>query len=68
VKERGEPTLEVHLFDFDRSLYGRRIGVRFLKKLRDEEKFASIDALVAQMGRDAAAARQYFLLEKVLHG
>jgi len=68
VKERGKPTLEVHLFDFDRPLYGRRIGVRFLKKLRDEEKFASIDALVAQMDQDAAAARQYFLIEKVLHG
>jgi riboflavin kinase/FMN adenylyltransferase len=68
VKERGEPALEVHLFDFDRSLYGRRIGVRFLKKLRDEEKFASIDALVAQMDQDASAARQYFLMQKVLNG
>jgi riboflavin kinase/FMN adenylyltransferase len=68
VKERGAPTLEVHLFDFDRCLYGKRIRVRFLKKLRDEEKFAGIDALVAQMDRDAAAAKQYFLLEKVLHG
>jgi len=68
VKERGEPTLEVHLFDFDQSLYGRRIGVRFLKKLRDEEKFAGIDALVAQMDQDAAAARQYFLMQKVLNG
>jgi len=61
VKERGRPTLEVHLFDFDGRLYGRRIGVRFLKKLRDEQKFAGIDALVAQMDLDAAAARSYFL-------
>ena len=61
VKERGRPTLEVHLFDFDGRIYGRRIGVRFLKKLRDEQKFADIDALVAQMDRDAAAARDYFL-------
>jgi len=61
VKERGHPTLEVHLFDFKGRLYGRRIGVRFLKKLRDEQKFADIDALVAQMDKDAAAARDYFL-------
>jgi riboflavin kinase/FMN adenylyltransferase len=61
VKERGRPTLEVHLFDFDERIYGRRIGVRFLKKLRDEQKFAGIDALVAQMGKDADAARKYFL-------
>lgn len=64
VKERGRPTLEVHLFDFDGRLYGRRIGVRFLEKLRDEQKFADLDALVAQMDRDAAAARRYFITAK----
>jgi riboflavin kinase / FMN adenylyltransferase len=60
VKERGRPTLEVHLFDFDRRIYGRRIGVRFLQKLRDEEKYSDVDALVAQIHRDADAARRYF--------
>jgi riboflavin kinase/FMN adenylyltransferase len=64
VTDRGRPTLEVHLFDFDGRIYGRRIGVRFMKKLRDEEKFADIDALVAQMDRDAAAARDYFSTAK----
>ena len=64
VKERGRPTLEVHLFDFDTRIYGRRIGVRFLKKLRDEQKFADVDALVAQMDKDATAARDYFLSAK----
>lgn len=61
VKERGKPTLEVHLFDFSGRIYGRRIGVRFLEKLRDEQKFTDIDALVMQMDRDTAAARDYFL-------
>lgn len=61
LKDRGRPTLEAHLFDFARNIYGRRITVRFLKKLRDEEKFADLDALVAQMHLDAAAAREYFL-------
>ena len=60
VKERGQPTLEVHLFDFEGNLYGKRVTVRFLEKLRDEKKFAGIDALVAQMNRDAEQARQFF--------
>jgi riboflavin kinase / FMN adenylyltransferase len=68
VKEGGRPTLEVHLFDFDGRIYGRRIGVRFLKKLRDEQKFAGIDALVAQMDKDAAAAKVYFLTAKAPRG
>jgi riboflavin kinase/FMN adenylyltransferase len=49
--------LEVHLFDVDANLYGRRIAVDFVAKLRDEEKFDSLDALVEQMRRDEAAAR-----------
>ncbi|HEX7813454.1 MAG TPA: bifunctional riboflavin kinase/FAD synthetase [Burkholderiales bacterium] len=61
VKDRGRPTLEVHLFDFNDRIYGRRIGVHFLEKLRDERKFSDIDALVAQMDLDAAAAKEYFL-------
>jgi riboflavin kinase/FMN adenylyltransferase len=54
----GEPLLEAHLFDFDGDLYGQRIEVEFVAKLRDEEKFADLDALRAQMDRDAAAARR----------
>jgi riboflavin kinase/FMN adenylyltransferase len=52
-----EPLLEAHLFDFDGDLYGRRIEVEFVAKLRDEEKFDDLDALVAQIHRDAARAR-----------
>ncbi len=54
----GEPLLEAHLFDFDGDLYGRKIEVEFVAKLRDEARFDSLDALVVQMHRDAAAARQ----------
>lgn len=53
-----EPLLEVHLFDFAGDLYGRRLEVEFVAKLRDEEKFADLAALRAQMDRDAAAARR----------
>ena len=52
-----DPLLEVHLFDFDDGLYGQYLDVDFIARLRDEQKFPSIEALVAQMHRDAAAAR-----------
>lgn len=54
----GEPLLEAHLFDFDGDLYGRRIEVEFVAKLRDELRFEDLDALTAQMHRDAAQARE----------
>ncbi len=53
-----EPLLEAHVFDFDGSLYGRELDVEFVAKIRDEEKFASLDALVQQMHLDAAEARR----------
>lgn len=52
-----ELLLEVHLFDFAGDLYGQRLEVEFVKKLRDEENFSSLDALVAQIEADAQAAR-----------
>jgi riboflavin kinase/FMN adenylyltransferase len=54
----GDRTLlEVHLFDFDEDIYGRRIKVHFDCKLRDEEKFSDLDAMREQMKRDADEAR-----------
>jgi len=53
-----EPLLEAHVFDFDGDLYGRRISVEFIAKLRDEEKFPDLDTLVRQIDRDAMQARQ----------
>ena len=53
-----EPLLEAHLFDFDGDLYGKKLHVEFCKKLRDEEKFDSLDAMVQQIHRDAAQARE----------
>jgi riboflavin kinase/FMN adenylyltransferase len=52
-----EPLLETHLFDFDEELYGRRIEVEFVAKLRDEAKFSDLPALTEQMQRDAGQAR-----------
>jgi len=52
-----KPLLEVHLFDFDREIYGEYIHVDFIQRLRGEEKFASVEELVAQMAIDAENAR-----------
>lgn len=49
--------IEAHLIDFDGDLYGQDIRVEFRKRLRGEKRFASVEALVDQMGRDVEAAR-----------
>lgn len=56
----GKCLVEVHLFDFNESLYGEQLQVFFLHKLRDEVKFASLDALTAAIHADVSSARAYF--------
>ncbi|HTY57513.1 MAG TPA: bifunctional riboflavin kinase/FAD synthetase [Bacteroidota bacterium] len=56
-----EETIEVHLFDFDRDIYGEEVAVSFLRRLRDEKKFASLAELVDQLGRDREEARKTML-------
>ncbi len=53
-----KPLLEVHLFDFDREIYGEVIRVDFVQYLREEIKFDSIEELVAQMDKDVENARR----------
>lgn len=55
------PLLEVHLFDWERDLYGEHLRVRFLKKLRDERKYDGLDALRDAIAHDARQAREYFV-------
>jgi len=50
--------LEVHLFDFDRDIYGAYVNVIFLKKIRDEKRFESFDDLKDQIQRDVQVAKQ----------
>ena len=52
--------LEVHLFDFDNSIYGERVCVEFVQKIRDEKKFDTFDALKAQIRKDTERAREIF--------
>lgn len=60
VTDSGRPTLEVHLFEWNRDCYGAHLRVHFLNKQRDEAKFSSLDALTAQIARDAHDARAWF--------
>ncbi|MBT8444193.1 MAG: bifunctional riboflavin kinase/FAD synthetase, partial [Gammaproteobacteria bacterium] len=60
--EGVEPILEVHIFDFDRDIYGEYISVEFVGKLRDEEKFPSLESLTEQMHIDANNAREVLSL------
>jgi len=60
IRKDGPATLEAFLFDFSGDLYGRRLTIEFVKKLRDEADFASVDELAAQIRRDCDAAREHF--------
>ena len=60
VKQRGAPVLEVHVLDFAGDLYRRHVRVEFLKKLREEEKYADLATLTRQIAADVENARAFF--------
>ena len=60
VKQDAKPVLEVHLFEFDRQIYGRHLRVEFLEKLRDEEKYPSLEALTRQIALDVENTKKWF--------
>ena len=51
-------TIETHILDFDEDIYGLPIGLRFLRRIRDERKFPSLDALKEQLARDALICKK----------
>jgi len=57
-----KPLLEVHLFNFSRDIYGAVIDVIFHHKLRDEQKFGSLDELKAQLQTDIQQAKAFFTI------
>jgi riboflavin kinase / FMN adenylyltransferase len=57
VDDQGRWLLEIHLFDFAREIYGALVRVEFVHKLREEQKYATLDALAAAIRRDAEQAR-----------
>lgn len=60
VDDSGRVLLEVHLFDYAQSCYGKLVRVEFLEKIRDEEKYADLPSLTAAITRDSNQARDYF--------
>ncbi|MEK7264707.1 MAG: riboflavin biosynthesis protein RibF [Pseudomonadota bacterium] len=52
------PLLETHLFAFSRDIYGKSVGVEFIRFIRDEMKFSGLDALKAQIAEDCVAAKR----------
>ena len=56
--------LEVHVIDFNSDLYGKHVHVEFLHKIREEQKFESLEALKAQIAADIIVARQFFEITK----
>ena len=52
--------VETYILDFDETMYGKEIWVTLLKKIRENQKFSSQEALVAQIQEDVAAARAFF--------
>jgi riboflavin kinase / FMN adenylyltransferase len=61
--EKKEKSLEAHLFHFDGDLYGKEMKVEFLFFIREEQKFAGVDQLVAQIQKDAEYAKGKFELK-----
>jgi riboflavin kinase/FMN adenylyltransferase len=60
IRENAPPLLEVHLFDWSGELYGRHLRVKFLRKLREEEKYDGLEALRSAIAQDVAQAKDYF--------
>jgi riboflavin kinase/FMN adenylyltransferase len=60
ITASGEPLLEVFIFEFDQPIYGRRVTVEFLHKLRDEERLPDLDALARRIRADVEEARAFF--------
>lgn len=56
--QNERPQVETHILDFYQDLYGQRVRIEFLLRLRDEQRFPSIDALIQQIHNDVVKARQ----------
>jgi len=55
-----QKTVETHIIDFNQDIYGKKIEVFFLKKIRDEKKFESVECLIVQIAKDMIETREYF--------
>ena len=60
IMDNGAPVLEVHVFDFNREIYGQHVRVEFVHKLREEEKYPDLKTLTQQISLDVEKAKEYF--------
>ncbi len=59
VTNTNEKRVEVYILDFDHDIYGKEIKLEFFKKLRDDQKFDSVEELIRQMDVDKSAAEKF---------
>jgi riboflavin kinase/FMN adenylyltransferase len=59
-EKKVKPSIEVHIFEFNKSIYGKNVSIFWYKRIRSEQKFSSIDELIEQIGKDKASAEQFF--------
>lgn len=59
-EEQELPNIETHILDFDGNIYGEHLELKFIEKIRDEQKFSGVETFLAQIERDKATARRIF--------
>jgi riboflavin kinase / FMN adenylyltransferase len=60
MKKKDKPTIEVHIFHFQKEIYGQKVIIQWHKRLRDERKFSSVEELINQIKKDKQEAIEYF--------
>ncbi|KZZ82807.1 bifunctional riboflavin kinase/FAD synthetase [Bacillus sp. SJS] len=58
-----KPSVEVHIFDFSKEIYGEHAEIYWYKRLRSEQKFSSVQELIEQIAKDKQAAEEYFYMQ-----
>jgi len=59
-ENQDKPNVETHILDFDGNIYGEKLELQFIEKIRDEQKFSGVETFLAQIERDKATARRIF--------
>ena len=60
VGDLVKPILEVHLLNFNKNIYGEKVSVEFMHKVRDEKKFSNIESLVRNIEKDEKTVEKWF--------
>ena len=58
-------SIEVHFFDFDKDIYNQEIQIHLIERIRDEQKFESVEALKSQLSKDKKAALNFLKLNNL---